>query len=102
MTSTENLQDLVVETVTPPPGVLAPYPPAPPTDVRAAIQALESVQTRSYASLKPADALAHLNEALTAEVERFERDTGLRVAALKLKRDKETSDLKALAAQITV
>ena len=99
MTSTENLQSIVSEPLAAPPHA-APYPP--PADVRAAIQALESAQTRSYASLKPADALAHLNESLAAEVERFERDSGLRVAALKLKRDMETSDLKALAAQITV
>lgn len=41
---------------------------------------------RSYATLRPVDAVAHLGEQLAAEIERFERDTQLKVSAVKLRR----------------
>lgn len=50
----------------------------------------------SYSTLRPADALAHLNERVAAELDSFERDCGLRAASIKLKRDKDTDDLLAV------
>lgn len=46
-----------------------------------------------YSRLKAQDGLAHLNETITAECERFEHDLGLRVVAMKIKRDKDSDVL---------
>lgn len=65
-------------------------------------EAIHEIETASpdYARLKPHDALAHFNERLAAEAERFERDTGLLLASIKVVRDKEDDSLKALKAHV--
>jgi hypothetical protein len=61
---------------------------------------VDSAPSRSYADLKPADALAHLNEKLAEECARFERDLSLEVTAIKVKRDKDTGELIHLRATL--
>lgn len=56
---------------------------------------------RSYATLKSADSLAHLAEQLTGEAERFERETGLRLATVRVTRDKEAGTLKLLKVTVS-
>ena len=51
-------------------------------------------------TLRPADALAHLNEVLASLVDQFERDYGLRLATVKVKRDKEADTLLTLTAHV--
>ena len=53
-----------------------------------------------YATLKPADAVHHLNERLAAEVEAFEKATDLRLAKVTIKRDKETGVLTSLESHV--
>lgn len=53
-----------------------------------------------YGKLDPAGAVHHLAEKLAAEIDRFERATHLRVAAIKLKRVKGTDDLQTLHAHV--
>jgi hypothetical protein len=75
-------------------------------DAKEAIEAVETIADTnvvgytSYAILKPADALAHLNERLAAEADLFERDTGLRLASVKVTRVKDTDELKSLQAHV--
>ena len=54
--------------------------------------ATPAVSGGDYSALKPADALAHLRETLAGECDRFTRDTGLKVAAIKVKTNKESDD----------
>lgn len=58
------------------------------------------MDANNYATLKPADAVHHLNERLAAEVEAFENATSLKLASIKVKRDKETEVLKSLEAHV--
>lgn len=55
---------------------------------------------RDYAVMKPNDALASLNERLQSEIEYFERETGLLLASIQVKRDKEDDSLKTLKAHV--
>lgn len=64
-----------------------------------AINALPAAP-RDYAAQRGNDALASLNERLQTEIDYFERETGLRVVALKVTRDKEDDSLKALKAHV--
>lgn len=49
-----------------------------------------------YSKLRPNDALAHLSERLSAEVDAFEKQTGLKLVSVKPKREKETDLLEKL------
>lgn len=48
----------------------------------------------AYATTSPADAVALLNERLAAETDAFTHATGLKLAAVKVKRDKESDDYR--------
>lgn len=52
------------------------------------------------ATLRPNDALAHLNEVLASLVDQFERDYGLHLASVKVKRDKDADTLLTLTAHV--
>jgi hypothetical protein len=54
----------------------------------------------TYYSLKGADALAHLSEVLSGEVERFEKETSFKVTSVRTKREKETELLQRLIVQV--
>lgn len=78
----------------------AEWEPCPDYDIKCVDTPCATAEQRNYATLKPNDALAHLNERLAAEVECFERDTGLLLASIKVVRDKEDDSLKALKAHV--
>jgi hypothetical protein len=54
----------------------------------------------TYANLRGADALNHLAEVLSAEVERFEKETSFKVTSVRPKREKETELLQRLIVQV--
>jgi hypothetical protein len=54
----------------------------------------------TYSNLKGADALNHLAEVLTGEVERFEKETSFKVTSVRPKREKETELLQRLIVQV--
>lgn len=58
------------------------------------------MNSTNYADLKPADSLMRLNERLAEEVEAFEKATLLKLASIKVKRDKEDDTLKSLESHV--
>jgi len=64
-------------------------------DIAATAEATTSaIALPPYEHLTPVDAVALLNERLAAEADAFTHATGLKLAAVKVKRDKESDDYR--------
>lgn len=60
----------------------------------AAATTTSTLNTTTYTTTNPADAVALLNERLAAEADAFTHATGLKLAAVKVKRDRESDDYR--------